>query len=185
MCEVINVWVYVCKSVIVSVLETGSVYVYADMRVCVCVLWFCWDGVPITPHAPPGKLWPHRSLCARDRAGPGTMCLVCGLLFLSMTRAGIFQLQGTQAQSTASRDRGWARGMGLLGPWGSPGVGVGWSEASGPSALTRSPCCLASGCHRGLARNTTGHVSMSLVARKGLCLRILPLKLRAVLCGLG
>ena len=53
-----------------------------------------------------------------------------------MTRAGIFQLQGNQAWCTASRDQGWARGVGLLGPWGSPSVGVGWSEASGPSALT-------------------------------------------------
>ena len=100
----------------------------------------CYGSAGAVCPSPPtplqGSTGPTRSLCARDRAGPGTMCLVCGLLFLSMTRAGIFQLQGTQTQCTASRDQGGVRAVGLLGPWGSLGVGGGWPEASGPSALT-------------------------------------------------
>ena len=110
----------------------------------------CYGSAGAVCPSPPtplqGSTGPTRSLCARDRAGPGTMCLVCGLIFLSMTRAGIFQLQGTQTQCTASRDQGVVRAVGLLGPLGSLGVGGVWPEASGPSALTllcsvhASPC---------------------------------------------
>lgn len=156
----------------------------------------CYGSAGTVCPSPPtplqGSTGPTRSLCARDRAGPGTMCLVCGLLFLSMTRAGIFQLQGTQTQCYSLQRPGLGEGHGTPGTLGLSWCGCGLAggiRTQCPNAVAqrarRSLCCLASGRHRGLAGNTTGHVSVSLVARKGLYARILPLKLRAVLCGLG
>lgn len=142
--------VYMCKCVC------------ADVSVCYGFAGTVYSSPP-TPHR--GSRGPARRLCARDGAGQGSMCSLCGLLFLTVTRPGIFQLRGTQARSRASRDRGWAWGMGLLGPWGSLGVGAGKPVVSGAGALTL------------IQRGTAPHLSLcpglcasvSLVARKGLC----------------
>lgn len=66
MCEMINVWVYVCKSVIVSVFESGSVYVCADVSVCECVMVLLgWCA-----HHPPRPS--REALASQGASVPGT-----------------------------------------------------------------------------------------------------------------
>lgn len=156
------------------------------------VLWFCWDGVPITPHAPPGKLWPHKEPLCLGQSWAGNHVPGVWPSILIHDPSWHFPAPGKPSVVYSLQRPGLGKGCGTPGTLGLSQCGCGvvrGIRTQCPNAAVqcarRSLCCLASGCHRGLARNTTGHISVSLLDKKGLCSRILPLKLRAVLCGLG
>lgn len=118
--------------------------VCVHVRAFVCVFKCVWmetnhgfllGGCPHLSYDTPyvGKQGPVQrgSLPRRPtRAQPGSMCLVCGFLFLSMTQSGIFQFWVTQARCRASRahSRAWNTlstrwSMRLLGTWKFSGHG--------------------------------------------------------------
>lgn len=156
------------------------------------VLWFCWGGVPIIPHAPPGKYWPHKEPLCPGQSWAGNHVPGVWPSILIHDPSWHFPAPGNPNPVYSLQRPGLGEGHGTPGTQGLSWCGgrlAGGIRTQCPNAVVqrarRSLCCLASGPHRGLAGNTTGHVSVSLVARKGLYARILPLKLRAVLCGLG
>ena len=104
------------------------------MRVCYGSAGTVYSSPP-TPHQ--GSRGPARRLCARDGAGQGSTCLLCGLLFLTMT-TWHFPAPGNPSQEQ-SLQRPWlGMGYGTPGTLGLPGCGR--REASGVRSRCPNTC---------------------------------------------